>query len=970
MALVSTFLLLSSVVDDSRLSADYVVDSLLVRLGLRRTAQGREEDVDWIALSSSSGGPLVPTNLDSVLDAAETVLILNHAEADKSEFLKRLLQRAHRRKQQAHARLVLILLEPPLLQPPAEVWMLPGNGVPLCMWSDRNAALDDIENGIYFLLGEPRQEGPVSVFYSYSHNDEELRAKLEKALASLRIASLIKEWHDRMIPAGAEWAKMISLHLEMAQIVLLLLSDDFVASTYCYEIEAKRAIERHDAGQATLVPVLLRPVNLKPLPLNRFQGLPRPFRAVTEWGNRDSAFENISEGIMDLAYKLRGGHSLGGASDEPRVLDAGIPGFVTVDKATIVVALVRCLSSPGLKQIVELDVNYQFRGDEVRSGLESFRLQFPTDADGNPSDVRLTIRLESPDFIPPTQAKEILVPPDGDSRTRLFFLTARRHGELVINLELYNGPHLLTNLLLRTTAFLGDDTASRASQRVTSAVLEPLAPGPAAPPFEPPPLGPRSPAPGDSGTAVSTGLRLSVDSRQALLRGVNQLADAVKVTLGPKGRNVVLEKKFGGPTITKDGVTVAKEIELKDPLEDIGAQMVREVDSKTSDMAGDGATTATILVQAIFREGVKSLAADANPMTLKRGIEKAVEAVVTEVNKFSKPVSGNAIAQVGTISANGDETIGRVIAEAMQKVGKDGVITVQESKTMMTELQTVNGMQFDRGYLSPYFVSDPDRMEVVLEDPYILMHEKKISEMIPVLSLLEQIARAGRPLLIIAEDVEGEALATLVVNKLRGTLNAAAVKAPGFGDRRKAMLEDIATLTGGMPIMEATGIKLEGVRLEHLGRAKRVTIDKDQTNIVDGAGSQREIVGRIEQLRAQIEETTSDYDREKLQERLAKLAGGVAVIRVTAATETEMQEKKTRVEHALRATRAALEEGVVPGGGVALFRAAEALKGLNIKGDEQIGVEIIRRACEEPLRQIVSNGGARGSLRYRESARQ
>src|ERR1700743_2845118 len=451
-------------------------------------------------------------------------------------------------------------------------------------------------------------------------------------------------------------------------------------------------------------------------------------------------------------------------------------------------------------------------------------------------------------------------------------------------------------------------------------------------------------------------------SRQAILRGVNQLADAVKVTLGPKGRNVVLEKKFGGPTITKDGVTVAKEIELKDPLENMGAQMVREVASKTSDVAGDGTTTATILAQCIFREGVKSVAAGANPMALKRGIEKAVELVVEDVKKFSKPVSGDMIAQVGTISANGDTTIGNTIAEAMKKVGKDGVITVEESRTMSTELQTVDGMQFDRGYLSPYFISDPDRMECVLEDPYILIHEKKISNMKDLLPLLEQIARSGKPLLVIAEEVEGEALATLVVNKLRGTLNACAVKAPGFGDRRKAMLEDIAILTAGQSIMEETGIKLEGVKLEDLGRAKRVTVDKDNTTIVDGGGKEKDIQGRIKQLRTQIDETTSDYDREKLQERLAKLAGGVAVIKVGAATETEMKEKKARVEDALHATRAAVEEGIVPGGGVALLRAAAALKDMKVPGDEQIGVDIIRRACEEPIRQIVQNSGEEGAI--------
>jgi chaperonin GroEL len=454
----------------------------------------------------------------------------------------------------------------------------------------------------------------------------------------------------------------------------------------------------------------------------------------------------------------------------------------------------------------------------------------------------------------------------------------------------------------------------------------------------------------------------SESSRQAILRGVNQLADAVKVTLGPKGRNVVLEKKFGGPTITKDGVTVAKEIELKDPLENMGARMVREVASKTSDVAGDGTTTATVLAQSIFREGVKAVAAGANPMALKRGVEKAVDAAVEEIKKLSKPVSGEAIAQVGTIAANGDQTIGNIIADAMKKVGKDGVITVEEAKTMVTEFKTVDGMQFDRGYLSPYFVTDAERMECVLEEPYILIHEKKITVMKDLLPLLEQIARAGKPLLVIAEEVEGEALATLVVNKLRGTLNCCAVKAPGFGDRRKAMLEDISILTGGKAIMEETGIKLEGVRLEDLGRAKRVTIDKDNTTIVEGSGSQKAIEGRIKQIRTQIDETTSDYDREKLQERLAKLAGGVAVIKVGAATETEMKEKKARVEDAMHATRAAVEEGIVPGGGVALLRTAKALAELKSEGDEQIGIDIVRRACEEPLRMIVSNAGWEGAI--------
>src|SRR6187455_1690929 len=454
----------------------------------------------------------------------------------------------------------------------------------------------------------------------------------------------------------------------------------------------------------------------------------------------------------------------------------------------------------------------------------------------------------------------------------------------------------------------------------------------------------------------------SEDARAAILRGVNKLADAVKVTLGPKGRNVVIEKKFGSPTITKDGVTVAKEIELSDSLENMGAQMVREVASKTSDTAGDGTTTATVLAQAIFREGAKNVAAGANPMDVKRGIEKAVEAITGELKKMAKPVSGNMVAQVGTISANNDETIGKIIADAMDKVGKDGVITVEEAKSMETSLDVVEGMQFDRGYLSPYFVTDPERMEVVLENPVILIHEKKISSMKDLLPVLEQVARLSRPLLIIAEDIEGEALATLVVNKLRGTLQAAAVKAPGFGDRRKATLDDIAILTGGRAITEDLGIKLENITLEDLGKAKKITIDKDTTTIIEGAGTTSAIEGRVKQIRTQVEDTTSDYDREKLQERLAKLVGGVAVIKVGAATETEMKEKKARVEDAMHATKAAVEEGIVPGGGVALIRAAGALKELKLGGDQLVGLKIVRRAIEEPMRHIAANAGAEGSI--------
>ena len=453
------------------------------------------------------------------------------------------------------------------------------------------------------------------------------------------------------------------------------------------------------------------------------------------------------------------------------------------------------------------------------------------------------------------------------------------------------------------------------------------------------------------------------DSRRNILAGVNRLADAVKVTLGPKGRNVIIEKKFGSPVITKDGVTVAKEIDLEDKLENTGAQMVREVASKTSDVAGDGTTTATVLAQAIFREGVKTVAAGANPMALKRGIEKSVERAVEEIKKLSKPIKGDAIAQVGTVSANGDATVGNLIAEAMEKVGKDGVITVEESRTLDTTLEVVEGMQFDRGYLSPYFVTDPDRMECELEDPLILIHEKKISSMKDLLPLLEQVARQGKPLLVIAEDVDGEALATLVVNKLRGTLKVGAVKAPGFGDRRKAMLEDIAILTGGRAITEDLGIKLENIQLQDLGKAKKVFVDKDNTTIVEGAGKHNEIEGRVKQIRNQIEDTTSDYDREKLQERLAKLVGGVAVIKVGAATETELKEKKARVEDAMHATRAAVEEGIVPGGGVALVRAQKALEGFTLENDdENIGVGIVRRALEEPLRQITQNAGYEGAV--------
>ncbi len=458
-------------------------------------------------------------------------------------------------------------------------------------------------------------------------------------------------------------------------------------------------------------------------------------------------------------------------------------------------------------------------------------------------------------------------------------------------------------------------------------------------------------------------LMYSDAARAAILKGVNQLADAVKATLGPKGRNAILDKKFGAPTITKDGVTVAKEIELKNPYENMGAQLVREVASKTSDVAGDGTTTATVLAQAIYREGVKNITAGGNPMEIKRGIDRAVEVVVDELKKHSRPCQAKKeISQIGTISANNDSTIGELIAEAMEKVGKDGVITVEEARSMSTSLDVVEGMQFDRGYISPYFVTNAERMEAVLDDPFLLIHEKKVSAMKDLLPLLEQVAKMGKPLVIVAEEVEGEALATLVVNKLRGTLNVASVKAPGFGDRRKAMLEDIAILTGGQLIAEDLGLKLENVKLTDLGRAKRVTIDKDNTTIVEGHGDPKKIEARVKQIKAQIEETTSDYDREKLQERLAKIVGGVAVINVGAATETEMKEKKARVEDALHATKAAVEEGIVPGGGVALLRCVSALEKLKISAEQQIGVNIVKRALEEPIRQIAENAGVEGSV--------
>ncbi|MBW2631416.1 MAG: chaperonin GroEL [Deltaproteobacteria bacterium] len=458
-------------------------------------------------------------------------------------------------------------------------------------------------------------------------------------------------------------------------------------------------------------------------------------------------------------------------------------------------------------------------------------------------------------------------------------------------------------------------------------------------------------------------LKYDEDARKAILEGVNVLADAVKVTLGPKGRNVILEKSFGAPTVTKDGVTVAKEIELEDKFEDMGAQMVKEVASKTSDVAGDGTTTATILAQAIYREGVKSVAAGGNPMDIKRGIEAAVQVVVKELKGMSNPTKDQKeIAQVGTISANNDETIGNIIAEAMGKVGKEGVITVEEAKGLETELEVVEGMQFDRGYLSPYFVTNTEKMETVMEDPFILIHDKKISNMKDLLPILEQIAKMGKPLLIIAEDIEGEALATLVINKIRGTLNVAAVKAPGFGDRRKAMLEDVAVLTGGKVIAEEMGSKLENAQLDDMGGAKRIVIDKDNTTIIDGAGERASLEGRVKQIRAQIDETSSDYDREKLQERLAKLVGGVAVIKVGAATETEMKEKKARVEDALNATRAAVEEGIVPGGGVAYIRTLPALEKMKLEGDQKIGLNIVKKAIEEPLKMIVVNAGFEGAI--------
>ena len=987
MANSKTILLMSCVVGESRISAEVFSALLRRRLALHRVAGGREREIDWTALRTVEGPP-DSMGLESVLEEADLVVVLNHAESGKSPLLGDLLQRAERRKLSGGRRVVVVFLEPPLLLPLAKTWLL-GNEVPVSESSDHEASLNDIADGIGLVFGEPVRDGPVSIFYSYSHKDGDLREQLESHLESLRRSALIKEWHDRKIPAGADWAKMISLHLETSQVILLLLSSDFVRSDYCYEIEAKRAIERHQAGEAQMVPVLLRPVNLKPLPLSAFQMFPTGGVAVSLWPNIDSAFEDISQGVMTIVQELKGsaGTAQVGVSNEPRVLDAGIPNLVTVGKSAIMAVMVRRLSSPGLKKLVEVDLAYRLCGDEVKSALESFPLRFPTDSYGNPSKATLTIRLESPDFSPPTQVKDIEVPPDGDSVPRLFFVTPLHDGELVIHLELLEGSHLRTHLLLRTNGV--EQSVSAPTQRVTSANLGPSD----GPPDNPPDVSPSGP-PGGLGLRAgeergyevpSSGGQVTrvrnAESRQAILRGVNILADAVKVTLGPRGRNAVIEKKFGSPLITKDGVTVAKEIELKDPIENMGAQMVREVASKTSDVAGDGTTTATVLAQAIYREGVKTVAAGANPMALKRGIEKAVTAICGTLDsdgnrdpgaldRLSQGVTGDMIAQVGTISASNDETIGKIIAEAMKKVGKDGVITVEEAKTMETQVQVVAGMQFDRGYITPYFVTDPDRTEAVLENAYILIHEKKVRSMKDLLPLVEQIAKSGRPLLIIAEDVEGEALATLVVNKLRGTLNVAAVKAPGFGDRRKAMLQDIAILTGGKAITEDLGIKLDNVRLADLGQAQKVTIGKDSTTILEGKGKAADIEARVNEIRSQVEKTTSDYDREKLQERLAKLVKGVAVIKVGAATESEMKGKRARVEGALRATRSAVEEGVVPGGGVALLRCSDVIETLKLDGDEKIGANIVFRALEEPLRQIVGNAGEVGTVvvgRVRES---
>jgi chaperonin GroEL len=666
------------------------------------------------------------------------------------------------------------------------------------------------------------------------------------------------------------------------------------------------------------------------------------------------------------------------ASGEPqsRILDAALPANVVVDRFTELLVLVRRPDSRGLKDILLAEQEADARPEDVRSA--PFKAAFPVSSRGVPEPLRVELRITAPDFELPVRSATIFIPANDDGDVIGFQLKPRNTGILLVYIDLIwqdaqRGQGRLRTQCSATAMPAGEETPIQIEHL-------PLAFNDDLPPPPPPPR-PPSPPPAPPGiSGIGSGPRRATlegeDPRQTILRGVNTLADAVKATLGPKGRNVVIEKKFGSPTITKDGVTVAKEIELNDGLENVGAQLVREVASKTSDVAGDGTTTATVLAQAIFREGVKSVAAGANPTALKRGIDKAVATVIGKRDKdgkwteggalseLSKPVDEGSVTQVGTISANGDAEIGELIAQAVKVVGKDGVITIEESKTMHTDLEIVDGTQFDCGYLTPYFVTDAERLEAVLDDPYILIYEKKISAMKELLPLLEQVARGGKPLLIIAEDVEGEALATLVVNKLRGTVNVAAVKAPGFGDRRKAMLGDIAILTGGKAITEDLGIKLEDINLEDLGRARRIIVDKDQTTIIDSAGEPVAIDGRIQEIRSQIDTTVSDYERDKLRQRLANLADGVAVLRVGAATESELQQKKTLIAGALRATRAAIEEGIVPGGGVALVRTIPAVQRLigTLEGDEKTGAEIVLRALEEPLRQIVGNAGQEGAI--------
>ncbi|MEO8660408.1 MAG: chaperonin GroEL [Bryobacteraceae bacterium] len=939
---VSVVLLSSSKVEKDRLNCASFSDFLISSLGLSLLQSGQERDVDWMALEFPEKISSGRGSLDSYLDSAALVVVLNHSESAQTPYLEELFH-------QAQKRAVLVFLERPFLQPnpSGDAWILPGIGPPLREWSNRQEALDIVASGIRSILHRPAADRAVSVFYSYSHNDEPLRTELSKHLSALRRSSWIREWHDREILPGENWANLISLHLECADIILLLLSPDFLNSDYIWDVEYRRAMQRHAAGDAFVLGVKVRPVSLEPLPIKALQILPDRELAVTEWPNHDSGFQNVTEGILKVVLTLRARVQATPVKSPERVLDAGIPGMVTVGQEALIAVLIRRSSSPGLRDLVELDLSFGLGKEDVRS-TNPVRLEFPLDEQGNPTDLTLTVSLESNGFEPRQQSKQIILPPQGDSAPRLFPVTPRVEGNLLVVLELSDGKHVLTSLILRTNS-VAHGAESKAP--FIESVILPRDTGtpPPPPPAPPPPKAPRFPPP----PAPAKQITFAEGSRHAVLLGVNRIVDAVKVTLGPKGRNVILEKKFGAP--------VVKEIEYANPLQNSGAQMVREVAAKTSETAGAGATTAAILAQIIFREGVKAIAAGAIPAALKRGIDKAVEVVTDEIKKLASPLSSDKIARVAALAANGNESIGSAVAEAITRAGRDGVITVEESNALVTSVAMGKGMQFDRGYVSPYFVTNVAMSEVAFDDAYILLHEQKITSLTPLLPLLLQVARAGKPFLIIAGEVEGEALAQLVVNKIRGILRCCAVKAPGFGDRRKAILGDLAVLTAGKAITEESGIQLADICLHHLGRATHVTVTKDSTTLTGAAGSQEDIDIRLREIRAHIADANDDYTREKLQERLAKLGGGVATITVGATTEAEMTENIGLARSAVRAVQAALEEGFVPGGGIALLRASEALRNLTMDGDEQTGVAIVQHACQEPVRQIAVNAGVDGA---------